>query len=176
MISPVTLDSRRTLKKISVSVKFCYITKHFKTKWLTTTTKRKRERKTLLQLTILRGCSLGHLCLSGFFQPGARLCWYQLGTYTSVISCGVGWQLVSLWWVSWDGLSLLVWCLFLQEASLSLTVWWQQQKLQEQQEDRPPCTSTFQAAPFGHIKTHAHAKSQCGRALANAWIQVVGTN
>lgn len=98
MISPVTLDSRRTLKKISVSVKFCYITKHFKTKWLTTTTKRKRERKTLLQLTILRGCSLGHLCLSGSSSLGPD-------------SANISWELTHLWsavelagnWLVYDG-------------------------------------------------------------------------
>lgn len=36
----------------------------------------------------------------------------------------------------------------LQEASLYLIIWWQQQWLQDQQEDQPQYTGAFEAAPL----------------------------
>lgn len=124
MISPAVLDSRRTLGKISVAVNFCYITKHFNTKWLRTTTKRKKEKENIvLALTILRGCSLGLLHLNGSssLRPDSANISGTHTSYimhhTSVISCRVSWQLVVC-----DGSLLLMWCLFLQETSLSLII------------------------------------------------------
>lgn len=74
MISPAVLDSRRTLGKISVAVNFCYITKHFNTKWLRTTTKRKKEKENIVLAHNFERLQFGSPAPEWFFQPKARLC------------------------------------------------------------------------------------------------------
>ena len=101
MIPPVALGSRGTLGETSVSVNFCYITKQFKTRWPTTTTKRKKEKKKDITLAYnLRSCSVGLLCLSGSCSLGPD-------------SVNTSWALTHLWsaveltgnWLVYDGSS-----------------------------------------------------------------------
>ena len=101
MIPPVALGSRGTLGETSVSVNFCYITKQFKTRWPTTTIKRKKEKKKDITLAYnLRSCSVGLLCLSGSCSLGPD-------------SVNTSWALTHLWsaveltgnWLVYDGSS-----------------------------------------------------------------------
>ena len=50
----------------------------------------------------------------------------------------------------------------LQEASLCLIIWWQQQWLQDQQEEQPQYTGTFQAAPLAKSRHMTVPKVSAG--------------
>lgn len=118
---------------------------------------KKKAKKNIILAHSSESLQFGPPTTEQFFQPGpdsANI--NQLGTHTAVVS-----------WLIHDGLAEMTylcstWCLFRQQANLSLMVWWPRQRLKERQEEKPQPAGTFQTAPFSQTKTHGHANSGVG--------------
>lgn len=142
MISSVVLDSRRTCKKTSVEL--LLHNKALQHQVASNNNEKKKAKKNIIVAHSLETVQFGPPTAEWFFQPGPD-------------SVNIGWALLYLGsaaelpgsWLVPHRLAEMaylcsMWCLFLQQANLSLMGWWQQPRSQEQQEEKPQCTGTFQ--------------------------------
>lgn len=172
MILSVVLDSRRTCKKTSVEL--LLHNKALQHQVASNNNEKKKAKKNIIVAHSLETVQFGPPTAEWFFQPGPD-------------SVNIGWALLYLGsaaelpgsWLVPHRLAEMaylcsMWCLFLQQANLSLMGWWQQPRSQEQQEEKPQCTGTFQvksrhvAMPTvvqeGIIKClDTGGRSKCGR-------------
>lgn len=123
---------------------------------------KKKAKKNIILAHGLESLQFGPPTTEWFFQPGpdsANISWAFIQLCSAVEPPGS--RLIH------DGLAAMAYlcsarCLFLQQANLSLMVWWQQQRLKEQREEKLQCAGTFQSAPFSRIKTRGYANSGVG--------------